>query len=757
MKRFFKQIKSIFYINPATITLAVICLVVTLFLSGNPILDLIELKTYDLRFRSRGQLQPSAPVVMALIDEKSLDEEGRWPWARSKIATLVNLLSQDGAKVIGFDIGFLEPDANSQLSIIHRFSQEINALDIKNPKLDAFIKEHETNADNDLILATALKNSSAAIVLGYFFHMSKDELDYRIEPSHIDQQIERISVSKYPLVIYKDKDLQIDPFFKAYAPESNLEVFSQSAASSGYYSVRSDQDGVVRWMPLIIQCGEDLFPPLSVLCAWHYLDKPQLMVRVARYGVEGIQLGERFIPTDENGELLINYLGPPKTFRHISISDILRGRIAKGTFTDKIVLVGATAMGTHDLRSTPVSPLYPGIEIHATVINNILTQDFITRPNWSKIFDLLAIISLGVLTGAALPRMSAFKGLCFAIGLFALHIFVARWLFINYRAWLNMVFPLLVLSLNYTALTAYYYVTEEKERKRIKGTFRQYVAPLVIDELLRAPDQLKLGGQEKTLTVLFSDIEGFTGYSEYYTPHEMINILSDYFEKMSEQIFAFRGTLKEYAGDELMAFFGAPLEQADHAQKACAAALAMRERLRALRLEWEAVDRPALKARFGINSGPMLVGNLGSRYRFAYGVLGDQVNLGSRLEGLNKIYGTEILIGENTANLVKDDFILREVDSVRVVGRQQCVRVYELVAESSAAIPKEQEQAFKDYASGYAAYCEQRWDDALGLFGRSLEEWPADGPSKTMAERCRFYRESPPPEGWDCVYEPDTK
>jgi adenylate cyclase len=757
MKRIFKQLKSIFYINPASITFTVIFLVVTLFLSGNPILDLIELKTYDLRFRSRGQLHPSTPVVMALIDEKSLDEEGRWPWSRSKIATLVNLLSQDGAKVIGFDIGFLEPDANSQLSIIHRLSQEVGVLDIKNPKLDAFIKEQETNADNDLILAKALKNSSAAIVLGYFFHMSEDELDYRIEPNQIDRQIDRISASKYPLVIYKDKNLDIDPFIKAYAPESNLEIFSETAASSGYYSVRSDQDGVVRWMPLIIQCGEDLFPPLSVLCVWHYLGKPQLMVRVARYGVQGIQMGERFIPTDENGELLVNYLGPPKTFRHISISDILKGRIAKGTFKDKIVLVGATAMGTHDLRSTPVSPLYPGIEIHATVIDNILTQDFITRPNWSKIFDLLAIISLGALTGAALPRMNAFKGLCFAIGLFAIHIFVARWLFIYYRAWLNMVFPLLVLSLNYTALTAYYYVTEEKERKRIKGTFRQYVAPLVIDELLKTPDRLKLGGEEKVLTVLFSDIAGFTTYSERYTPSEMIEILSDYYGVMTEQIFICQGTLKEYVGDEIMAFFGAPLEQADHAQRACSAAIAMREHRQALRDEWAKIGRPLLTARTGINSGPMLVGNLGSRYRFAYGVLGDQVNLGSRLEGLNKIYGTEILIGENTANLVKDDFILREVDSVRVVGRQQCVRVYELVARSSAALPKEQERALKDYADGYAAYCEQRWDDSLGLFSRSLEMWPDDGPSKTMAERCRIYRESPPPEGWDCVYEPGIK
>ena len=257
--------------------------------------------------------------------------------------------------------------------------------------------------------------------------------------------------------------------------------------------------------------------------------------------------------------------------------------------------------------------------------------------------------------------------------------------------------------------------------------------------------------------MLFSDIAGFTTYSERYSPSEMIDILSDYYGIMTEQIFIYQGTLKEYVGDEIMAFFGAPLEQTDHAQLACRAAIAMREQRQALRAEWAKIGRPLLTARTGINSGPMLVGNLGSRYRFAYGVLGDQVNLGSRLEGLNKIYGTEILIGENTANLVKDDFILREVDSVRVVGRKQCVRVFELVARSSAALPKEQEQAFKDYADGYAAYCEQHWDEALGLFDSSLEIWPEDGPSKTMAERCRIYRESPPPEGWDCVYEPETK
>jgi adenylate cyclase len=448
---------------------------------------------------------------MALIDEKSLDTEGRWPWPRSKIGTLVEILSQDGAKVIGFDIGFLEPDENSQLGFINQFGQKLDDLEVNNAKLADFISESKKHADNDLALATAIKKSSASVVLGYFFHMNKAALNYQIEQGEIDQQLERISPSKYPLILYEDQEMEGVPFIRAYAPESNLEIFTKSADSSGYFNVSTDRDGVVRWMPLLIQGGEDLFPPLAISSVWYYLDRPQLMVKVAAYGVEGIQMGERFIPTDEDGQLLINYLGPPKTFPHFSISDILHGKLAKGTFKDKIVLVGATAMGTHDLRSTPLSPLYPGVEVHATVIDNILTQNFITRPKWSMIYDLLAIIVLGVLTGIALPRMSALKGLVLAGGLFILHIIIARWLFVSLRVWLNIVYPLVVLAITYTALTVYHYVTEERERKKIKGAFRHYVSPVVIDEMLKEPGRLQLGGEEKVLTVLFSDLQGVRG------------------------------------------------------------------------------------------------------------------------------------------------------------------------------------------------------------------------------------------------------
>jgi adenylate cyclase len=749
--------KSLVSINPVTLTVASTLFSIGLFFAGISILELIELKTYDLRFRSRGPLNPSPAVVLALIDEKSLDTEGRWPWPRSKIARLVEVLSADGAAVIGFDVGFLEPDENSQLEIIGQFDQKVDELRIYDSRLYGFLEESRKKADHDRVLAEAIGRSPADVILGYFFHMNEADLNYRITPEQIGLQLALIKKSKYPFILYSDPNVQSAPFPQAFAPESNLEILSSVAESAGYYSVKSDPDGVVRWMPLMIQCGKHVYPPLAVSCAWHFLGKPQMMIEVAPYGVEGIRMGNWYVPTDESGQLLINYLGPPKTFPHISISDILAGRLPKGTFTDRIVLVGATAMGTHDLRTTPVSPLYPGVEIHATVIDNILLQEFMTKPRWSQIYDLLAVLVLGIATGAALPRLSAVKGLLFAMGLFVLHILVAQWLFVHWRVWLNVVYPLLVVALTYTALTVYYYVTEERERKRIKGAFRHYVAPLVIEEMLKDPDSLKLGGEEKVLTVLFSDLAGFTGYSEKYAPHQMISFLSEYFEKMSEQIFAHWGTLKEYVGDELMAIFGAPLEQADHAERACATALAMRARLQAMRDEWSKIGRPLLTARTGINSGPMLVGNLGSRYRFAYGALGDHVNLGSRLEGLNKFYQTDILIGENTARLVEQSFRLREIDSVRVVGRQECVVVYELLDTIDAPLPKARQEVISAYAAGYQAYCDQHWDEALGLFVRALETDSGDGPSLTMAERCRRYKAEPPPEDWDCVFDPESK
>ena len=740
------------YVVVASSSLTIL-IVGALFSLGVPIFDLIELKTYDLRVRSRGELRPSPAVTLAVIDEKSLDAEGRWPWPRSKIAALVDALARDGAKVIGFDIGFSEPDTNSELGLVRDLGRTVDALKIRDPRLATFISERERTADNDQALARAIQTSGAAVVLGYFFHMSPADLGYRLEEEEIERRLTRIAGSAYHQIMYQRGTVPAAvPFIAAYAPETNLESFSDAAASSGYFSVTSDPDGVVRWMPLVIQGGQDVFPPLSVLCAWHYLGRPALSVKAGPNGVDGVQLGDRLIPTDEHGRLLVNFVGPPRSFPHVSVTDILAGRHEKGAFNERIVIVGATAIGTHDLRSTPLSPVYPGVEIHATVVDNILRQAFIVKPDWSRVYDLLAIIVLGLLVGLVIPRVRAITGLVFAAGLFALYILIARWMFVHAHLWLDVVYPLLALSVNYIALTVYSYVSVERQRKQIKETFRQYVAPVVVEQMLQDPARLRLGGEEKVLTVLFSDLEGFTTYSERYSPHEMATMLGEYYERMTEQIFSSQGTLKEYVGDELMAIFGAPIEQPDHAMRACAAALAMREARTALGSEWTQIGRPRLRARTGINSGPMLVGNLGSSYRFAYGVLGDQVNLASRLEGLNRVYGTDILIGEATAQLVDGAFVLRELDMVRVKGRTQAVRIYELLAGPGSEIRPDLDEACRLYSAGLGAYRKQLWDEAIGLFTECLALRPEDGPSRAMLERCHAHRAAPP-EDWDGVFD----
>jgi adenylate cyclase len=744
-------------LNPLSLTLATIGIVVSLFAVGAPILDRIELNWLDLRFRTRGAITPKPTVVLAAIDEKSVEAEGRWPWPRSRIAALIDALSRDGAKVIAFDVTFSEPDDNSRLKLVDQLARKIDSLHVQVPQLSDLLRESRIDADNDQALAAALARSKAAVVLGYFFHMSEAEVGYKQSETRVGHQLQGIADSRYPFVLYTVQSATSVPLMKAYAPQGNLPMFTAAASSSGYFTIASDADGTVRWMPLVIQDGEDLFPPLSVLSAWHYLGKPQLAVRVGPEGVQGVQIGDRLVPTDELGQLLINYRGPPKTFPHYSISDILAGKLPSGTFADKIVLVGATAIGIGDIRSTPFAPVYSGPEIHATAIDNILTGDFIARPRWSQVFDLLAIILVPLLVAAIVPRVSAFGGLLLVAGLFALFVGIAYELFVTAHVWLNMVYPVFALFATYLMLTLHRYLTEERERRRITKTFQQYVSPEVIDQVLKDPDRLRLGGEERVLSVLFTDLAGFTKYSEHYTPTQVINVLTEYYDRMTELVFASRGTIATYVGDELMAIFGAPVEQLDHAKLACAAALAMRDARKVLAEQWAKLGRPPLSARTGINSGPMLVGNYGSKYRFNYSVLGDSVNLASRLEQLNKVYRTDIMIGEQTADLIGSDFRLRELDRVQVVGRSQALRIYELLGTAGAVLPMAREQMLVRYQAGLEAYRKRQWDAAAENFRQCLALYPEDGPSRLMGERCRTMPDKALPENWDGSFEHLTK
>jgi adenylate cyclase len=739
-------------INPFSITLGSILLVIALFFTGVSILEFIELKAFDLRFLSRKLRKPTYPIVLAVIDEKSLDVEGRWPWPRSKFARLIDYLSADGAKVIGFDIGFLEPDENSSLQVINKIESKLKSAGASNTDLSQYLNDIKKDADNDLALADSIKKSSATVVLGYFFHTSQQGSGYRISPAEIENQLKRIESSRYQLIISEGQEPAESPFLRAYAPESNLKLLSQATPYAGWFNTIPDYDGVLRWAPMVIQCGDDIFPPLALEAVWNYLDQPQRVVQVEIYGVEGIHMGQRFIPTDSLGRMLINYLGPPKTFPQYSISDILKGMIPKGTFKDAIVLVGATAEGIYDSRNTPFSTVHPGLEVHANIAEDILSQSYLNIPKRADIYNLIAIMAMGIVVGMVLPRLNALKGALFALTLFGFYIVANSWLFSSTGIWFNMVYPLLALLIAYVAITVYRYFTEERQRKEIKSAFSRNASKRVIDQMLDHPDQLKLGGEVKPITVLFCDLAGFTSYSEIYTPNAMIDILGEYFNEMTEQVFAFEGLLKEYVGDELMAIFGAPLTQEDHAQKACLTALAMKDRLQTLRQIWAELDRPQLKARTGINSGHMLVGNIGSKYRFSYGALGDDVNLGSRLEGLNKQYGTEILIGENTADLVKDNLRLRKIDYVRVKGKEKPVRVYELLGVAGIRFSEEKERQFQIYNEGFEAYQSQKWSEAYEIFKSGRNLYPKDKSFKTMTIRCRIYQKDPPTGEWDGAF-----
>ena len=537
---------------------------------------------------------------------------------------------------------------------------------------------------------------------------------------------------------------------RAYAPEANIAPLNNAAQNSGYFNTLPDSDGSNRWSPLVIAFGNNYYSSLAVSLVHAYLGFPALSLNLEPYGVRDIGIGDILIPTDESGRLLVNYLGPPRTFPHYSIADILSGKIPAQTFRNKIVLVGATAVGIYDLRVTPFSATYPGVEIHATVIDNILHRNFLSHSSLTRFIDICTIILFGLIIGLLIPSLRPISGMLWAFLIIAVFLVINYFVFISFNVWLNLVYPFLTMVVIYLGITIYHYFKEERERKKIRGAFQYYLTASVINEMLKDPAKLKLGGDKKDLTVLFSDIRGFTTMSEKLTPEELVALLNEYLTAMTNQVFQNDGLLDKYMGDAIMAVFGAPLDQPDHARRACLTALAMMKELHRLQEKWKAEGRPAFNIGIGINSGDMVVGNMGSEMRFDYTVMGDMVNLGSRLEGTNKEYGTNIILSEFTYEKVKDIMCCRELDGVRVKGKIKPVKIYELLGE------KKDEPEFKALIDAFARsltlYREGKWDAAIAAFERVLTLRPGDFVSTVYVERCKNLKEHPPAEPWDGVF-----
>jgi adenylate cyclase len=715
-------------------------------------LNLLELKTLDLRFLSRGKIPTSDRVALVTIDEKSLDELGRWPWPRTRMAQLLDALVKAEAGVVGFDIVWAEPDENSELKSLNAVKRKVADLKLINPDLEHYLGEALKRADSDRILADSLARSQRAI-LGYFFQFSPRQGSGKKEKS---PQKDLPPLTAFNVVKFTSEEASRVPLFEAEYPEVNIPVLSQAADGAGYFNIFPDPDGTVRWTPLVIKYQDRYYCALSLAVLQKYLENPPLGLRIAEFGVDQIRLGKLSIPTSEEGRLLINYRGPQKTFPHYSATDVIHGRTPDKAFRGKIVLVGATAVGIYDLRVTPFEHVFPGLEIHANVVDSILQGQFLHRPNWITLMDILVIAVMGLVLGVFLHRVRAHWGALIAGALFMSVLVLGKILFEAQGVWMNLIYPSLNLAFIYLGVTGYRYMTEEKEKKKIRGAFQYYLTASVVEEMLKNPDKLKLGGEKKDLTVLFSDIRGFTSISERMTPEGLVKFLNEYLTKMTDLVFKYDGLLDKYMGDAIMAIWGAPLDQPDHVRRACLTALDMVEELHRLQKKWSTEGLPFLNIGIGVNAGPMVVGNMGSDRRFDYTVMGDSVNLGSRLEGLNKTYGTNVIASEMTFDRVKEEFLARELDLVRVKGKDQPVKIYELLAPVKTASADQQTLAGGFHAA-LVEYRKRNWNKAREGFQALLAQFPHDGPAKLYLERCDALSKNPPPADWDGVYTMTTK
>jgi adenylate cyclase len=508
-------------------------------------------------------------------------------------------------------------------------------------------------------------------------------------------------------------------------------------------------------MPGVLRFEDGLYGPLSLVAASAYYDLP-LSLNITDYGVESVHIGDVRVPTDELGRILINYRGEEKTFPHVSITDILNGRVDDAVFAGNIVIVGATAVGIYDLRVTPFGTVFPGVEIHANIIDSILRQDFMAQPAWAAIFDIMAIVIAGLMLGVVLSRTGVITGALAGALLILVHIVLCQVLF-STRGWvLNLVYPLTVIFLVYLSITAYRYLVETRQKKFVKDAFSTYLAPSVVKNLLESPEKLVLGGEKRVITAFFSDVQGFTSISERLNPEALVELLNEFLTEMTDIILRHEGTVDKFEGDAIIAFFGAPNDIENQAEVACMACIDMQQRLVELRRKWASEGKPELNMRIGMCTGPAVVGNMGSKNRMDYTMMGDTVNTAARLEGANKAYGTYTMIAEATRRDAGDWIRVRELDAVNVVGKAEPIRVYELIGYPNQV--DEHLAAVMDfYSRGLHAYRSRQWDAAISMFKRALAVRPKDGPSRTLLARCAHYRQHPPEAGWNGAHTMKTK
>jgi len=608
----------------------------------------LESKTYDLRLRLRNLIKEQPPVkdiVIVAIDDKSLNEIGRWPWGRDVMADLTNKISDAGPKVIGIDVMFTERES----------------LERDNKLAEAIKKA------GNVVLATAFDVPHTGKALA----PPEDVPDFLWDSAFME-------VRSQKGIKWKDFAVKAEKVMPA------LTEISTVVAALGHVYTLPDMDGSQRWDILSIFYGEDCYPQFALQIARIALGIP--MKDMVLYGGSGIGLGNAFIPTDLYGRAVINYRGKEGSFPYISASDVIKDRVPSDVLKDKLILVGASALATYDQKVTPFSANMPGVEKNANVVENILLNNFIRKS--PGVIELAVIILTGILLGLTLPRLKAVSSASLAVSFIFFYILICCYLLIYHNLWANLLYPVANMFGIFVALTVIRFVHEEKKAREIRQMFSSYVSPKIVKELIDNPDKARLGGERRVVTILFSDIIGFTSLSERRQPEDVVSLLNEYFKEMADIIFKWDGTLDKFIGDEIMALWSAPIEQPNHAELALRCALDMSDRLTKLQEEWRKRGSDVLDVGIGINTGEVLIGNIGAPgKKMDYTVIGDHVNLAARVEKLTRQYSTRILITENTVEYIEPiikkglfgHLELRELASAKVKGKEKEVKIFGII------------------------------------------------------------------------------
>ena len=719
-----------------------------------PFIDRFEAIIYDTRLRLTMPQTVDTKIVILDIDEKSLAEreqggEGRWPWPRDRLALLMDkLFDKYEIAVVGFDVVFAERDESSGIRVLERLSQR-DLRDVS--QFQSVFKQLKPQLEYDDIFARKIEGRR--VVMGYV--LLEEET----------ATLQKKGALPQPILSSKDFQGRAVRTTAWGGYTANLDVLQKAAVSGGHFNSRTDEDGVIRRVPMLAEHNGAYYEPLSLAVVRVLLGSPPVkpVMPGAGFGskkgqpdLEWLQVGSLRIPVDDEACALVPYRGRKGSFRYFSIVDVLNERIDPAELKGKIVLVGTTAPGLLDLRATPVEPVYPGVEVHANMIAGMIDGDIKQRPRYVLGAEFLLLLASGLAMGLALPLLnpltSTLSTVLVLVAVLATNIAVYQ----HGNLVLPLASGLVMILVLFTLNMMYGFFIEARGMRQITGLFGQYVPPELVDEMARNPEKFNMAPRAEELSVLFSDVRGFTTISEALTPEDLSHYINEYLTNMSLVIREqHRGTLDKYIGDAIMAFWGAPVADQEHAKNAVLAALGMQAEAKSLNEKFKARGWPTFKIGIGVNSGVMRVGDMGSKIRKAYTVMGDAVNIASRLEGITKQYGADIIIGEGTRKLITG-FVLREVDRVRVKGKDEPVIIYQpLGLEGKVEQAKLNE--IKLWNQALKLYRNQDWDMAE-LQMLNLQKGSEDGELYgVFIERIAHFRANPPDGGWDGAWTFETK